>query len=288
MKTGMNLRLWTTEVTAQHDRLLDSLREMGFNRVEIPVFAIDDPAPYERLGKRLQGLGRGATAVTVMTPETNPISASAARASPSPDGAPASADPESPNAEVTKSMHVVGLKGERVRLVPSEPDLHLENAVRWLNDPEVTAALDHFLGVTRREVEAYFERLASRRDTDLHWAILAEDGAHIGFTALHQIRWPARCALGGLLIGEKEAWGRGYATDAVRTRSRFAFEQLGLHRIEGHTTNPAMRRVYEKCGYRPEGIARKKVWRNGRWHDAHLFAILDEDYFAANLEPRNA
>jgi RimJ/RimL family protein N-acetyltransferase len=184
-------------------------------------------------------------------------------------------------------MDVVGLKGERVRLVPSEPDLHLENALRWLNDPEVTAALDHCLGVTRREEVAFFERLASQRDCDLHWAILAEDGRHIGFTALHQIRWPARCAVGGLLIGEKADWGRGYATDAVRTRSRFAFEQLGLHRIEGLTISPAMRRVYEKCGYHTEGIARKKVWRDGRWHDVHLVAILDEDYFATRADDRD-
>jgi D-psicose/D-tagatose/L-ribulose 3-epimerase len=74
MKTGMNLLLWTTEVTAEHDRLLDQLKEIGFDSVEVPVFAVDDPAPYERLGKRLEGLGLGATAVTVMTPEANPIS----------------------------------------------------------------------------------------------------------------------------------------------------------------------------------------------------------------------
>ena len=32
-----------------------------------------------------------------------------------------------------------------------------------------------------------------------------------------------------------------------------------------------MRRVYEKCGYRHEGVARQKFWRDGRWHDAELF-----------------
>jgi D-psicose/D-tagatose/L-ribulose 3-epimerase len=73
MKTGMNLLLWTTEVTAEHDPLLDQLKAMGFDSVEVPVFAVDDVAPYERLGKRLKSLGLGATAVTVMTPQANPI-----------------------------------------------------------------------------------------------------------------------------------------------------------------------------------------------------------------------
>jgi RimJ/RimL family protein N-acetyltransferase len=67
----------------------------------------------------------------------------------------------------------------------------------------------------------------------------------------------------------------------AQTRTRFAFEQLGLHRIEGHTLNPAMRRVYEKCGYHHEGTARKLRWRNGQWLDVERYAILEEDYFLA-------
>ena len=74
MKTGMNLLLWTDHVTAEHDGLLDQIKGLGFDAVEIPIFNTSDAAAYERLGKRLQALGLGATAVTVMSPETNPIS----------------------------------------------------------------------------------------------------------------------------------------------------------------------------------------------------------------------
>ena len=178
-------------------------------------------------------------------------------------------------------MDVVGLKGEKVRLVPSEPSLHIDNAIRWMNDPEVTSRLEHIIGVTRRAEEAFFEQITTKRENDLHWAIVTEDLGHIGFIALHQINWRFRFTQGGIVIGERRAWGRGFATDAVRVRTRFAFEQLGLHRIEGHTVHPAMRRVYEKCGYHHEGVARRKIWRDGRWHDADLFAILDDDYLSA-------
>jgi RimJ/RimL family protein N-acetyltransferase len=176
-------------------------------------------------------------------------------------------------------MEIVGLRGERVRLVPSDADQHLENALRWFNDPEVTNLLDVFWGVTRGEEVAFFERMATQRENNLQWALLNENDRHIGFIALHNIDWRTRCASGGLMIGERSAWGQGYASDAVRTRTRFAFEQLGLHRIEGQTLNPAMRRVYEKCGYRHEGTARKLRWRNGQWHDVERYAILEEDYF---------
>src|SRR6478735_4204939 len=74
MKTGMNLLLWTDHVTEAHDGLLDQLKALGFDAVEIPVFNTSDLAPYERLGERLKSLGLGATAVTVMGPDSNPIS----------------------------------------------------------------------------------------------------------------------------------------------------------------------------------------------------------------------
>jgi RimJ/RimL family protein N-acetyltransferase len=39
-----------------------------------------------------------------------------------------------------------------------------------------------------------------------------------------------------------------------------------------------MKRVYEKCGYVHEGVARQKFWRDGRWHDADLYGLLAEHW----------
>ena len=74
MKTGMNLLLWTDHVTAELDGVLEEIRAVGFDSVEIPIFKTDDLPAFERLGGRLRSLGLGATAVTVMGPDANPIS----------------------------------------------------------------------------------------------------------------------------------------------------------------------------------------------------------------------
>lgn len=73
MKLGMNLLLWTAGVTEEHFPLLARLKEIGFDGVELPLFAADE-ATLKRTRQELENLGLGRTAVTVCSPETNPIS----------------------------------------------------------------------------------------------------------------------------------------------------------------------------------------------------------------------
>src|SRR5206468_5998073 len=77
MKTGMNLLLWTTHVTAEHFPILAKLKETGFDGVEVPLFQ-GDAAHFRNIRKELDRLGLGCTTVTTAPPEANPISPDAA------------------------------------------------------------------------------------------------------------------------------------------------------------------------------------------------------------------
>ena len=72
MKYGMNLLLWTGELNDQMIPVLESLKQMGFDGVEVPVFNTD--LDYAQWGKRMDDLGLERTAVAVRTEEDNPIS----------------------------------------------------------------------------------------------------------------------------------------------------------------------------------------------------------------------
>jgi len=73
MKYGMNLLLWTSDVTEDHFPVLESLKAMGYDGVELPVFDMD-LAKFQKVGKKLTELGLERTAVTVCTDTENPIS----------------------------------------------------------------------------------------------------------------------------------------------------------------------------------------------------------------------
>ena len=65
-------------------------------------------------------------------------------------------------------MPIIGLKGERVRLVPPDRTLHLENALIWLNDPEITATLKFNLGVTRAAGGKFLRQIETQRENGFH------------------------------------------------------------------------------------------------------------------------
>ncbi len=76
MKYGMNMLLWTSNVTEEHYGLLEQIKGYGYDGVELPLFELDMDN-LKKLGNQLDDLGLGRTSVTVMAPETNPISESA-------------------------------------------------------------------------------------------------------------------------------------------------------------------------------------------------------------------
>ena len=73
MKYGMNLLLWTGDLNDEMLPVLESLKKMGYDGVELPLFEADVDK-FAQWGKRLDEIGLGRTAVTVRTPEDNPIS----------------------------------------------------------------------------------------------------------------------------------------------------------------------------------------------------------------------
>lgn len=71
MKYGMNLLLWTGELSEDLLPVLEHLKAMGFDGIEVPIFNLD--LDYAAWGKRLDNLGLERTAVTVRNVEDNPI-----------------------------------------------------------------------------------------------------------------------------------------------------------------------------------------------------------------------
>ncbi len=73
--------------------------------------------------------------------------------------------------------------------------------------------------------------------------------------------------------------GRGVMTRAAKARVDFAFENLGLNRVEirAATDNRKSRAVPERLGFVQEGVLREAAWLNDRFIDLVVYAKLRND-----------
>ncbi len=170
--------------------------------------------------------------------------------------------------------------GDRVRLRAIERE-DIPTFVRWFNDPEVRQYLLMYEPMSKMKEEQWIESLA--RSDDFLFAIEAgvgEQWIHIGNVDLHHIDWKNRAAGLGIALGEKDYWGQGYGTDATRTMVGFAFRTLNLHRVELEVFdfNPRAIRCYEKAGFQREGTRRQSHFYDGRYCDAHIMSILQNEF----------
>jgi len=161
------------------------------------------------------------------------------------------------------------IDGVITRLVPFAPR-HRDDPdyLAWLRDPEVvrTLNLPDYLAapVPAEAVRAYCDRVMAS-DTDLFFAIEARDPkAFVGTLKLGAVNALTRCADVGIMIGRRDLWGRGLATDAIAACCRWAFSAGGFRRLTAGAMaiNPAMIRVFEGLGFRREGCFRlhDRIW----------------------------
>ncbi len=121
---------------------------------------------------------------------------------------------------------------------------------------------------------------AHRKETEFGFAVF-ERGTDrlVGGCGINQIEKAALRANLGYWV-RTSATGRGYARQAAILAARWAFQSLGLERIEivAATGNHASQRVAVRVGATLEGIARKRLRVHGVQHDACVFSVVRSDF----------
>jgi [ribosomal protein S5]-alanine N-acetyltransferase len=110
-----------------------------------------------------------------------------------------------------------------------------------------------------------------------HWAIVRKaDNTFLGMLTLRPGVSQPRGEV-GYWIGSPY-WKQGYMTEALTGFIDLCFKQLGLHRIQAchFTENPASGKVMEKAGMRYEGLLHHYIFNKGGYHDAKLYAVVNE------------
>ena len=156
---------------------------------------------------------------------------------------------------------------------------------RWNHDPEVMRWMQDGYPQSRSRVARWLtEELARNEYGDLLLGVEARaDSRLIGLVRLHGTEPELGIAELDIYLGEKDYWGRGYATDTVRTVCRYGFDKMRLHKITLTvvTENEAAFRAYQKVGFVEEGRLRQVFRRDGRWYDQYTMGLLEGELTGA-------
>lgn len=176
---------------------------------------------------------------------------------------------------------VVNFGGELVVLGPARRDL-LPLYLRWANDFEVTRTTGASARIMTLEAEqAWLDRMSGDGEHDVLFTIYLRDGQRpIGMTGLHGIDTRNRNAEFGIMIGEKDCWGRGYGTEATSLALDYGFSVLGLHNIMLRVFASHQRaiRAYARAGFKEVGRRRQARWLAGQFEDVVWMDCLASEF----------
>jgi RimJ/RimL family protein N-acetyltransferase len=174
------------------------------------------------------------------------------------------------------------IRSERIYLRPAERS-DLPIFVRWFSDAEMGHHLAVRAPFSLAMEEKWFDQMVEHQAKDRYmFVICLLDGRPIGSTDLREINMEDGHAAFGIAIGEKELWGNGYGTEALRAICDFGFGQLRLERIEldVYAGNPRAQRSYEKAGFTIEGTLRRGHFADGEFIDVLRMSLLRDEWKA--------
>jgi ribosomal-protein-alanine N-acetyltransferase len=141
----------------------------------------------------------------------------------------------------------------------------------WLSDTEVNRYLESRLSThTLDSLRAFIAQCNASAD-ELLLGICLADGRHVGNIKLGPVNAFHRHAAVGLLIGERDCWGRGYASEAIGRVAAHAFDALEVEKLYAgcYASNVASLRAFLKAGFVEES-RQKSFWRSGEIREDNI------------------
>jgi RimJ/RimL family protein N-acetyltransferase len=178
-----------------------------------------------------------------------------------------------------KTVERKQLVGERILLRPfSKRDLpHIQ---RWSADAELRKLIGEVAPMSGAEAEKFYKELRADKGRVWFVIVLKRNGRVIGEAGLLRMFRPWRNTDMTIIIGEKDAWGKGYGTEAGHLLLDYAFNRLGFHRISIGVVgfNKRALRFWESLGFKKEGVERDEYFYDNKYSDGIMMSILEDEF----------
>lgn len=175
------------------------------------------------------------------------------------------------------------IKGNRVFLREVRLTDVNEKYYNWLADKEINQFLEtRYMPRSIDNIKAFVKEMDGNSN-ELFFAICTlEDDCHIGNIKLGPIDWVHKFGEVGLLIGDKDYWGKGYAKEVIELLSAFAFDVLNLNKLNAGVLakNIASQKAFKNAGFTEEGRLKDQWIIHNQPQDQVQMGFRRVDFYA--------
>ena len=169
------------------------------------------------------------------------------------------------------------IEGSQIYLRPLKLSDVNQNYLTWLSDPEVMNGIATS-NYDKSSLETYVKDKISNENIYFLAIVFKENDLHIGNIKFDFYDVKSNVTELGVLIGNKQYWGRGLAKEACQLMINFAFSTLHYRKISlaVYENNIAAFNLYKSLGFKEEGRLIKHVSVNGKYYDKFLMGMFNE------------
>lgn len=169
------------------------------------------------------------------------------------------------------------LKGKYVGLRAIEAS-DLEQLLLWRNQPNYRRYFREYRELNHANQMSWFDsKVLNDKSTEMFSIVDIDTGELLGACGLCYIDWVNRNADFSIYIGENDVYiDDKYAMDAAKIMMKYGFEELNLHRLwsEIYSFDDAKKIMFDKLGFKLEGVHKETHWTEGRWCDSLFFSYI--------------
>lgn len=183
-----------------------------------------------------------------------------------------------------KEIHVF-IEGEKIALIAKNSAL-VTLYTKWINDPICRKYAPFIFPRTVDDVKKYLEPstgVKTQIEFDIYHKV---EKKVIGWIGVKDISWVFRDAEIFYVIGDRDCWGHGLATEAVILLLNYAFLELNLHKIKALALAPnaASNRILQKLGFSLEGTFKEESYIDGKYYDLKRYGLLKVDWLNREIK----
>lgn len=156
-----------------------------------------------------------------------------------------------------------------------------ENYLSWMNDYEINKYLESRFTTHSIDSLKDFVDSMNNSDNNVLFAIIDKSSdKHIGNIKLGNIHPVHKYADIGLIIGDKNYWGKGIATKSIQLVTEYAFNNLNLRKVLAgvYENNIGSIRAFEKCGFKRAYIKKDTYFFEDNYIDAIVFELYNKNF----------